>query len=201
MAMQLFEPAHLVKVADNQLITTSLLVAEAFGKQHKDVLRRIRELDCTPEFASAHFCAHVERVAIGNGATRDSKVVQMTKDGFIFLVMGFTGAQAARVKEAYINAFNRMAELLASAPATAPQPAEITISQDEYIELLKAKIALLEGPARESRPPVEPITDEEKAHMYQLADLGLGHREIARRTGRSAAAVSYIVRAYKEQQS
>lgn len=32
----------------------------------------------------------------------------MTKDGFVFLVMGFTGKKAARFKEAYIEEFNRM---------------------------------------------------------------------------------------------
>ena len=37
---------------------------------------------------------------------------EMTKDGFIFLVMGFTGHKAASIKEAYINAFNRMANQL-----------------------------------------------------------------------------------------
>jgi len=33
---------------------------------------------------------------------------EMTRDGFSFLVMGFTGAKAAQFKEAYIEAFNRM---------------------------------------------------------------------------------------------
>ncbi len=33
---------------------------------------------------------------------------EMTKDGFMFLVMGFTGKKAAAIKEAYINAFNEM---------------------------------------------------------------------------------------------
>lgn len=37
---------------------------------------------------------------------------KMTKDGFIFLVKGFTGKAAAHIKEAYINAFNWMAEQL-----------------------------------------------------------------------------------------
>ena len=41
----------------------------------------------------------------------------MTKDGFMFLVMGFTGKRAAAVKEAYINAFNQMAEQLTKKPA------------------------------------------------------------------------------------
>lgn len=36
----------------------------------------------------------------------------MTKDGFIFLVMGYTGEKAAQLKEAYINAFNWMYQQL-----------------------------------------------------------------------------------------
>lgn len=36
----------------------------------------------------------------------------MAKDSFIFLGMGFTGKAASQIKEAYINAFNWMAEKL-----------------------------------------------------------------------------------------
>lgn len=38
----------------------------------------------------------------------------MTKNGFMFLVMGFTGEKAAAIKEAYINAFDWMHEQLAN---------------------------------------------------------------------------------------
>ncbi|MBP2605502.1 Rha family transcriptional regulator [Acinetobacter calcoaceticus] len=101
-----------VFIQDDQVKTSSLKVAELFGKQHKDVLRKIESLECSSEFTSAHFCAHVQTVEIGNGATRESKYYEMTKDGFIFLVMGFTGAKAAQIKEAYINTFNHMAAML-----------------------------------------------------------------------------------------
>ncbi|AWQ84892.1 phage regulatory, Rha family protein [Pseudomonas aeruginosa] len=37
---------------------------------------------------------------------------EMTKDGFMFVVMGFTGEKADRMKEAFIHAFNWMAEQL-----------------------------------------------------------------------------------------
>ena len=97
-----------VFIQDQQVKTTSLKVAELFNKQHKDVLRKLESLDCSPEFTSAHFCAHVQTIEIGNGATRESKYYEMTKDGFMFLVMGFTGAAAAKVKEAYINTFNQI---------------------------------------------------------------------------------------------
>jgi hypothetical protein len=50
----------------------------------------------------------IVEVAVGKGATRKSPAYRMTRDGFTFLCMGFTGAEAARWKEAYINAFNRM---------------------------------------------------------------------------------------------
>lgn len=107
-------PVSAVSVIGDQLKTTSLKVAEFFGKQHKDVLKKIDSLDCSPEFSSANFSAHVQKVNIGKGATRESKYYEMTKDGFMFLVMGFTGKAAAQIKEAYIYAFNKMAEALQS---------------------------------------------------------------------------------------
>jgi hypothetical protein len=44
------------------------------------------------------------------------RTIDMTKDGFTFLVMGFTGRKAASFKEAYIARFNEMeAEIRAAA--------------------------------------------------------------------------------------
>lgn len=108
----IFELENAVFIQNQQVRTDSLKVAEIFSKNHKDVLRKIESLDCSPEFTSAQFCAHVKSVEIGNGAIRESKYYEMTKDGFIFLVMGFTGEKAAQIKEAYIKAFNSMAVLL-----------------------------------------------------------------------------------------
>ncbi len=36
----------------------------------------------------------------------------MTKNGFVLLAMGFTGKEAMRIKEEYINAFDAMADQL-----------------------------------------------------------------------------------------
>lgn len=100
-----------VNVINNQVMTTSHKVAEVFGKRHTHVLRKINELDCSPEFTSAYFWAHEEIIQAG-AVKRSSKYYEMTKDGFMFLVMGFTGKEAARIKESYINVFNQMAQLL-----------------------------------------------------------------------------------------
>ncbi|WP_406941001.1 Rha family transcriptional regulator [Arsenophonus sp.] len=114
MTLQLSAITPKVNVHNGKVITTSQDVADYFGKLHKDVLRKIESLECSIEFTSAHFYAHVQKIDIGNGATRESKVYHMTKNGFIFLVMGFTGKKAAQFKEAYIAEFDRMeAELIA----------------------------------------------------------------------------------------
>lgn len=98
-----------ITVSNNQAITTtSLKVAEAFGKRHDNVISKLKRLDCSPEFNALNF-KEVEYID-SKGEKRPS--YEMTKDGFIFLVMGFTGKQAAAIKEAYINAFNQMAEEL-----------------------------------------------------------------------------------------
>ncbi len=51
-------------------------------------------------------------VEVGKGATRQDRAYRITRDGFVFLAMGFTGTKAAQFKEAYINAFNQMEKQL-----------------------------------------------------------------------------------------
>lgn len=104
-------PTNAITCEESKLVTTSLKIAEAFGKRHTHILEKIKSLDCSDKFTSANFSAHVEIIQAGT-VKRESKVYQITKDGFMFLVMGFTGKKAAAIKEAYITAFNAMAEKL-----------------------------------------------------------------------------------------
>lgn len=105
-------PSDAIVIHEADIRTTSLKVAEAFGKRHDDVLKRLNNMDCSSDFHHRNFAEMMHKVQIGKGATRDSKYYEMTKDGFMFLVMGFTGKLAAQIKEAYINKFNEMAEKL-----------------------------------------------------------------------------------------
>lgn len=116
-----------VTIENGRAVTTSMAVALYFKKMHKNVIQKIESLDCSPEFTSANFSADVQMVGIGNGAERGSKSYKITKDGFVFLVMGFTGKKAAAFKEAYIAEFNRMEATLHDRAITAPaepSPAE-----------------------------------------------------------------------------
>ncbi len=99
-----------LKIIDGQITTTSNQVAEHFGKRHKNVMQAIANLDCSPEFTRLNFQPSEYTDSTG----RKLPAYRLTRDGFVFLAMGFTGKDAAQWKEAYITAFNKMeAELLA----------------------------------------------------------------------------------------
>lgn len=83
-----------------------------FLLRHDNVLRAYDQLDCSDEYRRLNFQETLVGVVGPNGSTREERIVSMTKDGLVFLVMGFRGKQAAHFKEAYINAFNAMADQL-----------------------------------------------------------------------------------------
>lgn len=117
----------------HQSITTSRIVAETFEKNHFHVLRDIRELHCSDEFRATNFGLMVEMKELPQGGAARSEYYEITKDGFTFLVMGYTGEKAAKFKEMFIEAFNTNEALLAS---------------DDYIllrsqEILKERVNLL----------------------------------------------------------
>ncbi len=92
--------------ADNKGIAKvdSMAVADAFGKEHRNVIRAIKELDCSEEFRLLNF----EQSSYINAQGHKQPCYNMTRDGFTFLAMGFTGKKAARFKELYIKRFNEM---------------------------------------------------------------------------------------------
>lgn len=94
----------LVLLGDDGPLTTSRIVSDVFDKTHKDVLRAINNLDCSDEFRGRNFALSSYKSKQG----KTLKCVDMTRDGFSFLCMGFTGSKAAKWKEQYINAFNEM---------------------------------------------------------------------------------------------
>lgn len=97
-----------VRVIDGQAVTTSLDLAEYFGKNHRDVLRKIDTLDCSLDFIERNFAL----ISYTDGLGRKKPCYQLTRDGFFFVAMGFTGRRAAEFKEAYIAAFNAMEQRL-----------------------------------------------------------------------------------------
>ncbi|EJH2877409.1 Rha family transcriptional regulator [Salmonella enterica] len=93
-----------VTIENGRAVTTSVAIAEFFRKMHKDVLKKIDNLECSAEFSERNF-APAEYI---DDQGKKRPCYQITRDGFAFLAMGFTGKRAAQFKEAYINAFNQM---------------------------------------------------------------------------------------------
>lgn len=109
-------PANAVTLHDGRAFTTSQIVAEVFGKRHDNVLRDIEALDCSPEFSLLNFEERNREVVTGKNTVQKYRYFELTKDGFVFLVMGYTGAKAARFKEACIARFNAMEAALRTGP-------------------------------------------------------------------------------------
>lgn len=86
----------------------SVMVAKMFEKRHDDVLRSIRNLDCSEEFRLRNFAESSYR----NEQGKKQPCFNMTRDGFVFLAMGYRGKKAAQFKEAYIKRFNQMEKFI-----------------------------------------------------------------------------------------
>lgn len=90
---------------DDCAVCDSLQIAEMFEKRHDHVIRDIEKLDCSDEFRAPNFGETYYK----DLQNKRQKKYFITKDGFVFLVMGYRGKRAAEFKEAYIKRFNDMA--------------------------------------------------------------------------------------------
>lgn len=125
-----------VNVIDGIPTVFSLNIAEVFEKEHKHVLRDIENILCTlPEGREFNFIeTQIERPSnLGTGMVK-SKAYRLTRDGFTFLVMGYTGEKAARFKWAYIDEFNRQQALLENRAVQPTQSERTVFAADSLAE-------------------------------------------------------------------
>ena len=103
---EVFEPTieDMIQTENGIPTTTSLVIAQAFEKEHKDVLRAIYNMECSPEFNERNFAP----VGYKDAKGEIRPAYRLTRDGFAFLAMGFTGKKAAAWKERFLEAFNTM---------------------------------------------------------------------------------------------
>ena len=98
--------------------TNSRIIAEKFEKNHRDVLRAIRDLiEANPDWGMRNF-AQTPYVDSQNGQTY--QMYEMTRDGYSMLVMGFTGKEAMDWKIKFLDAFNAMERQIRSSNASDP---------------------------------------------------------------------------------
>lgn len=98
----------LVSVRGDHIVTTSRTIADVFGKRHDNVMRAIANLECSAKFRALNFERAVYLQQLPGGGTKEVPEYLLTRNGCVFLIMGFTGASAGAFKEAFINAFDWM---------------------------------------------------------------------------------------------
>ena len=124
--------SDLVVIKNNQVVVSSRKVAESFQKLHKTILRNVKEIlaaqNCATKFyKETHYI------------NRGKRYVEylMNRDGFMLLVMGFTGKVAIDLKIAYINAFNEMEKQLKEKQQAAakipPVQQTLPLPEPEYV--------------------------------------------------------------------
>ncbi|ERT11894.1 Rha family transcriptional regulator [Photorhabdus temperata] len=118
-----------VIIVGNKPVTTSQAIGKYFKRDHDKIIKRIENLDCSDEFLTRNF----RRVQYWHrGNEYDS--YEVTKDGFSFLVMGFTGKKAAAFKENYIKQFNYMENWITERLETKAEYRSLADAVKLYIE-------------------------------------------------------------------
>jgi Rha family phage regulatory protein len=100
----------------NTPMVSSLVIAEHFEKLHKDVLKAIQNLELPEDFSGRNFAPANYTDAQG----KNRPAVNMTRDGFSMLAMGFTGKKAMEWKVKFLEAFNMMEQKLTLPMVDAP---------------------------------------------------------------------------------
>lgn len=101
---------NLVYLNNNEAVCSSLQVAEKFNKRHAHVLEKIEKILTEEPTENSARC--FKKTSYKDEQGKPRPMYQMNRDGFTFLVMGFTGKEAGKWKWDYINAFNAMEAIL-----------------------------------------------------------------------------------------
>ncbi len=194
-------PASAITLKHGVPMTTSMVVAETFLKRHDNVLRDIDAMDCSPQFAALNF--ELADYLDKNGDPR--RLFEITRNGFVFLAMGYRGPKAALVKEAYIARFDAMEAALAQrhSPAPLAETVTVTLGKDDYIRHLEHQLGrsyrVVATPPTPPVPPApvvtraRPVTAADIAVAIQMFNADASKAAISRALGRSHSTVRRIL--------
>lgn len=115
----------------NQPLTNSKLVAEVFGKEHRNVVRDIKNLIEGGVLKNEQTPMFEETTYINEQNKQSYPMFIMNQDGFTLLAMGFNGKKAMEFKLKYIEAFNAMKRQIEQSNPSVPQ---------NYLEALKSLV-------------------------------------------------------------
>lgn len=134
---------ELVIMHNQQAVTTSLQVAEAFGKEHKKVIRSIEQKINGAKNGLVKNMFAEATYTDKKGEQR--KMYYLNRDGFTFIAMGFTGRKADEFKLKYIEAFNKMEQIVRQELPQTPEEKlaltmEVTLRLDKRVKKLENSV-------------------------------------------------------------
>lgn len=142
---------------NDQVITTSLLVAETFEKEHRNVLKSIRKLMSATNVAVAQMFDETTYV---NEQGKEQPMFFMNRDGFTLLAMGFSGEKALKFKVDYINAFNEMEAELKSQQTKQLSAAESLLQSVQLLVAHERQLAILEHNQKNMQGAISSLYDK-----------------------------------------
>lgn len=156
---------ELVVIENEQVVTTSLQVAEVFNKQHKHVLEAIDDLIGVVENSADLF---YEDTYIHPQNKQEYRQILMNKKGWILIAMGFTGKKATQFKLDYINAFDEMEKMLKdSQPKLPTDPMEILQLTFDAQKQTNERVEVLEEDVKEIKEK-QLISTEDKNSLDRM---------------------------------
>lgn len=204
---------QLVHQNGERLFVTSLDISNRFAKRHDNVRLAINNLDCSEQFRRLNF----KEIKYTDGKGRQQPMYEITRDGFVFLCMGFTGSQAALWKERYIEAFNQMERALrGNMPMVVQQQQlglarEIGALRDQLLEQNRVMLSLFERLTQSQKGQIRVqdkltkvierernmLARQEKAHaretILKMEAEGVPRDEICLATGRTLNHVRQVI--------
>ena len=149
---------------NDQVITTSLLVAETFEKEHRNVLKSIRKLMSATNVAVAQMFDETTYV---NEQGKEQPMFVMNRDGFTLLAMGFSGEKALEFKVKYINAFNKMETELKSQQTKQLSAAESLLQSVQLLVAHERQIGILEHNQKNMQGAISSLYDKVYGMQFQ----------------------------------
>lgn len=127
----------LISTKSGEPLVSSMVIAKKFGKTHKHVLEAIRAAECSDKFRESNF----RPTTYVSGQNKTLPCVEMTKNGFSFICMGFKGAKAAAWREKYIEAFDKAVSQLSKSVSvmSSLNQAVLKMEQDKDIASMHGK--------------------------------------------------------------
>ena len=160
----------LVIMKNKQAVTTSLQVAESFEKQHKNVMQSIRNLTAENSAVGNMFA---ESTYV-NKQGHEQPMFYMNRDGFTLLAMSFTGDKALQFKLKYIEAFNKMEQIIKE--QALPQTPEerlaltmkVTYRLDKRVATVEEKVDYLTNTSELNETQRYQLLQARKARVIQV---------------------------------